>query len=183
MRYRGNSHDLSRTASQLGGGPITVCDYSGFMCDQADTVHQMQYNGMGLYDTGFIVHSKFADVPNPQSLTPPIYLDPMPILGVKYDSQGLGNPLLDVIIINVENPTPFIISSWQPTSSFEFIGNSLEIFQVQFINTIFQMWFTNSSDVKVELSIQGFAYKKIELQPQESALLSYNMVEWTRIIT
>ena len=56
-----------------------VCDYSGIVCMHEDLIKQMEYRGNGLSWTGFMVHKKFADVPNPQNLTPLVYRDPIPI--------------------------------------------------------------------------------------------------------
>jgi hypothetical protein len=56
-----------------------MCDISGFMVRHSDLVKQMEYKGNGLYWTGLWVHKDFADKPNPQGLTPPIYGDPKPV--------------------------------------------------------------------------------------------------------
>lgn len=56
-----------------------VCDYSGMYCMHHDLVKQMQYAGNGLIWTGLLVNKEFADIPNPQMLTPILMPDPIPI--------------------------------------------------------------------------------------------------------
>ena len=55
------------------------CDYSSFPISLKDQVRQMEYDGQGLYYTGFLVHKKFADIPQQQLLKPKVYKDPIPI--------------------------------------------------------------------------------------------------------
>lgn len=66
---------------------IARCDFSGLMVRHADLVRQMAYRGTGLVWTGYMVHPKFSDDPNPQNLTPRIKLDPVPIPSARPDSQ------------------------------------------------------------------------------------------------
>ncbi len=61
--------------------PLAVgrCDYSGFLCRRADLIQQMEYRGENLVPTGFLVHPRFADKPNPQ-MKPWVALgDPYPV--------------------------------------------------------------------------------------------------------
>lgn len=58
---------------------LGVCDYSGFLVRHKDLIRQYEYRGNGVSWTGFWVHPKFADKPNPQNLTPIIRLDPIPL--------------------------------------------------------------------------------------------------------
>lgn len=55
------------------------CDYSTFPIKKTDQVKQMEYDGQGLYFTGFLVHRKFADKPQPQLLKPNTKNDPISI--------------------------------------------------------------------------------------------------------
>lgn len=55
------------------------CDYSGVICMRDDLRPQMEYAGKGLINTGFMVHHRFLDIPNPQNLAPPIKNDPEPV--------------------------------------------------------------------------------------------------------
>ena len=66
---------------------IARCDYSGLMVRHCDLKRQMEYRGTGLVWTGYLVHPKFADVPNPQNLTPLIKLDPVPFNNARPDTQ------------------------------------------------------------------------------------------------
>lgn len=56
-----------------------VCDYTYVMGMREDLIKQMEYRGNGLVWTGFLVHKKFADKPNPQNLKPLIFRDPIPV--------------------------------------------------------------------------------------------------------
>ena len=55
------------------------CDYSGLLVRREDMKWQLQYAGYGTYNTNLLVHPKFIDVPNPQSMAPFIVADPRPI--------------------------------------------------------------------------------------------------------
>jgi len=55
------------------------CDYSGVICMHDDLRFQMEYAGKGLINTGYMVHYRFLDQPNPQNLAPPIKNDPIPV--------------------------------------------------------------------------------------------------------
>ena len=52
------------------------CDQTGFQVLHKDLVPQMDYNGQGLYWTGFLVHKDFVDKPNPQKMATKIFSDP-----------------------------------------------------------------------------------------------------------
>lgn len=64
-----------------------LCDYSGMDVRHMDMVRQMEYRGSGLVWTGFYVNSRFADIPNPQNLSPLIRLDPVPVNNPRPDPQ------------------------------------------------------------------------------------------------
>lgn len=74
-RAHGKYTKMSRTSPR----GIATCDFSGLMTRHADLVRQMEYSGSGLYWTGFMVHPKFSQAPQPQNLAPLIRLDPVPL--------------------------------------------------------------------------------------------------------
>lgn len=55
-------------------------DITGLPVMVPDMVKQMEYGPQGLYWTGFMVHHKDADEPNPQLVPPRLKPDPVPIL-------------------------------------------------------------------------------------------------------
>lgn len=204
-RYRGNSHDLATQMSQLGGRPVSVCDASGFMCNRDDMVSQMAYNGAGLYNTGLVVHKRFADQPNPQALTPFLGVDPVPLTNVVMDVQGLTTPVLSALLFPCGEqvlpdpvhpddpakdflqpvPNPFDVNHWPATFSWIFTdeGNLLAgPFLVRFLNAFFQMNFENRTQQDVSISIQGQACKEELLHPGEARILLWNMVEFQTIV-
>jgi hypothetical protein len=60
--------------------PIAFCDLSGMLCMQTDLIKQMRYQGTGPQWTELYVNPRFADVPNPQDLTPILTADPEPVI-------------------------------------------------------------------------------------------------------
>ena len=60
--------------------PRGQCDLSGMTFPMRDLVPQYEYNGVELYDTGFLVYKGFVDEPNPSILTPPVLGDPRPVI-------------------------------------------------------------------------------------------------------
>jgi len=71
-----------------------VCDISGFRVMHHNLVHQMEYNGEGLYDTGLMVEKRFATRPNPQNMTPYIGPDMKPVPDPRPDFARPPNPSL-----------------------------------------------------------------------------------------
>lgn len=67
------------TSSLENFSPLGMCDQSNFCVPHNEMVHQMEYNGAGLYDTGLLVYRKFADKPNPTNLAPKFFGDPIPV--------------------------------------------------------------------------------------------------------
>lgn len=59
-------------------------DYTGLPVMADDRVKQMEYIGNGLAWTGFMVHYKDADQPNPQKIPPRLRPDPIPISNPRY---------------------------------------------------------------------------------------------------
>lgn len=59
-------------------------DYTGLPVMHPDMVKQMEYIGNGLAWTGFMVHYKDADQPNPQKIPPRLKPDPIPIPNPRY---------------------------------------------------------------------------------------------------
>jgi len=54
-------------------------DITGLPVMQPDMIKQMEYGPQGLYWTGFMVHYKDADEPNPQLVPPRLRPDPVPV--------------------------------------------------------------------------------------------------------
>ena len=59
-------------------------DKTGLPVMHPDMVKQYEYIGNGLAWTGFMVHYKDADQPNPQLIPPRLKVDPIPIPNVRY---------------------------------------------------------------------------------------------------
>lgn len=59
-------------------------DYTGLPVMHPDMIKQMEYIGNGLAWTGFMVHHKDADQPNPQRIPPRLKVDPVPIPNPRY---------------------------------------------------------------------------------------------------
>jgi hypothetical protein len=59
-------------------------DITGLPVMHPDMIKQMEYGPQGLYWTGFMVHFKDADEPNPQLVPPRLKPDPVPILNQRY---------------------------------------------------------------------------------------------------
>lgn len=84
MRVR--NHGKYTNMSRFNPRAIATCDRSGFVVQHSKLVKQMEYNGQGLFWTGYWVYPKFLDKPNPQNLAPRVKLDPKPILNSKPDN-------------------------------------------------------------------------------------------------
>lgn len=72
--------------------PIAFCDLSGMLCMQTDLIKQMRYQGTNLVWTGLYVNPRFADVPNPQDLTPILTADPEPVILARPQGDPLQPP-------------------------------------------------------------------------------------------
>lgn len=59
--------------------PYAQCDGSGMLVMHEDLRWYKEYAGDGLINSGYLVHYRFLDKPNPQNLAPLVYLDPIPI--------------------------------------------------------------------------------------------------------
>lgn len=59
-------------------------DITGLPVMQPDMIKQMEYGLQGLYWTGFMVHFKDADEPNPQLVPPRAKADPVPLLNQRF---------------------------------------------------------------------------------------------------
>lgn len=59
-------------------------DYTGLPIMMPDAIKQMEYIGNGLAWTGFMVHYKDADQPNPQLIPPRLKVDPVPIKNPRF---------------------------------------------------------------------------------------------------
>jgi hypothetical protein len=60
-----------------------VCDRCGFLYNLATLQWQFQFNGVGLYNTRFLVCPTCLDVPQPQLLNPLLPPDPMPVMNAR----------------------------------------------------------------------------------------------------
>lgn len=58
---------------------VKVCDYTGFVFNESDTVKQRDWRGNLLVYTGMIVGERFADKPQEQNRVPLPKNDPYPI--------------------------------------------------------------------------------------------------------
>jgi len=56
-----------------------ICDRTGYLFDRKDLVKQMKWAGNKLVWTGFWVGKPFVDSPNPQSRSPVLGPDPVPV--------------------------------------------------------------------------------------------------------
>jgi len=69
---------------------FAVCDRCGCWYNLADLVPELQYNGTGIYNTGFLVCTRTCqDITNPQQLSPIIPPDPMPVLNPRVEPYFL----------------------------------------------------------------------------------------------
>jgi len=91
---------------------VGLCDYSGALCRRVDMVKQKQYAGQGLIDTGLLINPKYADVPNPQSMTPLFKLDPVPIVNARPDPQTFDQNQSNYLV-DVTGLTNFTIPTYQ----------------------------------------------------------------------
>lgn len=76
-------------------------DITGLPVMVPDMIKQMEYGPQGLYWTGFMVHYKDADEPNPQLVPPRLKPDPVPILNQRF----FYRPELPVVPTNVATVT------------------------------------------------------------------------------
>lgn len=81
-------------------------DITGLPVMQPDMIKQMEYGPQGLYWTGFMVHFKDADQPNPQLVPPRLKPDPVPLINQRF----FYRPQLP------EVPSNFIITSFTDTT-------------------------------------------------------------------
>ncbi len=118
LTYRGKYTKLDRKNPRGLG----VCDYSGLIVRHADLRRQMEYRGRGLVWTGFWVHYKFLDLPNPQKLTPIITMDPVPLKNPRPDPE-LGNIEVPTATIDVSGNENVTLSDEQYNNTIlNFIG-------------------------------------------------------------
>ena len=80
LRYRGRIPYVDPDNPQSWGRDY----YTGLPVMHPDMIKQMEYIGVGLAWTGFMVHFKDADQPNPQKIPPRLKVDPVPIPNPRY---------------------------------------------------------------------------------------------------
>lgn len=140
-KNHGKYTNLSRSSPRA----IATCDYSGLVVQHASLIKQMEYRGQGKVWTGFWVHPKFSDLPNPQNLTPRIKLDPKPIRNARPDSVidaqntlATSVGVLDVPISNTNYTIPS--SDFASNGSFNFTGTltaNVVVYIPNFIKTFY----------------------------------------------
>jgi hypothetical protein len=102
IRYRGRIPVIDIDHPEAWGKD----DITGLPVMHTDMIKQMEYIGNGLAWTGFMVHHKDADQPNPQLIPPRLKPDPLPVDNPRY----LQFPELPTI------PTGLTISGFTSTS-------------------------------------------------------------------
>jgi hypothetical protein len=80
VRYRGRIPVVDPDHPEAWGKD----DITGLPVMHTDMIKQMEYIGNGLAWTGFMVHHKDADQPNPQLIPPRLKPDPLPIDNPRY---------------------------------------------------------------------------------------------------
>ena len=79
-RYRGRIPVIDPDHPEAWGKD----DITGLPVMHTDMVKQMEYIGNGIAWTGFMVHYKDADQPNPQLIPPRLKPDPVPVSNPRY---------------------------------------------------------------------------------------------------
>lgn len=134
---------------------LGVCDYSGFIVRHADLRRQMEYRGRGLVWTGFWVHYKFLDLPNPQNLTPIITMDPVPLKNPRPDPE-LGNITVPTANIDVSGNDNITLSDDQYDNTIlNFIG-TLTGNIIVYVPALYNQFYANnltSGDFTLSLAI------------------------------
>lgn len=103
------------------------------MVAHRDLIKQMEYCGSGLRWTGFYVHHKFADQPNPQNLVPYIRLDPVPLPNARPNPQIAGVPTFELDISMDGLSTLLLTANQTIASPLVFYGTpSSDPFYIQF---------------------------------------------------
>jgi len=144
VRNHGKYTNMRKNAPRA----IARCDTSGFMVEHASLQKQYQYAGTGLVFTGYYVHPKFLDKPNPQNLTPRIKLDPVPTRNARpdniIDAQYTLATSVGVLTIDVSPSVNVTLTRDQfvNNGSFNFIG-TLTADIIVYVPNIFQQFYAN----------------------------------------
>lgn len=152
---------------------IARCDYSGLMVQHARMKQQLAYRGRGLVKTGFLVNPKFWDQPNPQDLTPLIYIDPRPLINPRPDVliDAQTQPTVTYIDVSAGNVT---LTVDQFTNySFSFFGDLVAdttVF-VPGAQNVFYAANNTEGDFKLYIQIIDVSSSKIEIPQGESPLV------------
>jgi hypothetical protein len=139
---------------------IARCDYSGFMVQHAALIRQMEYRGQGLVFTGYYVHPKFADTPQPQNLTPRIKLDPVPIRNARpdniIDAQNTLATSVGVLTIDVSPSVNVTLTTDQFSNngSFNFTGTLTNNIVIYVPNLMKQFYANKLTTGPFNLSMQ-----------------------------
>lgn len=138
---------------------IGRCDYSGLMVRHSDLRKQMEYRGRGLVWTGYLVHSKFLDTPNPQNLIPLIKLDPVPIPDARpdnqVDAQTTEATSVGVLTLDVGGNVDITLTETQfDNGAFNFVGELTGNITIFVPNTYNQFYANNLTTGAFTLSMQ-----------------------------
>lgn len=106
--YRGRIPEIDPDCPQSWGKD----DITGLPVMHRDMVKQMEYIGNGLAWTGFMVHYKDADQPNPQLIPPRLKVDPVPIDNPRY-LQFPELPTIPTGLSIVSTTSSTIVVSWE----------------------------------------------------------------------
>lgn len=168
---------------------IARCDMSGLMVQHASLIRQMEYRGTGLVFTGFYVHPKFADTPNPQNLTPRIKLDPPPIRNPRpdniIDAQNTLATSVGVLTIDVSPSVDFnmTVDQFSNYGSFNFTG-TLTADIIIYVPNLMKQFYANkltSGAFTLSMQIIGNASQPLTIPQASSTTLLGPLVSNTLI--
>lgn len=89
---------------------FAVCDRCGGWRNLVNLIPEVQYNGTGLYNTGFLVCQRCLDIPQPQLLSPIIPPDPMPVLNPRVEPYFLD----EVDVLTSDGSAEFVTEEGGP---------------------------------------------------------------------
>jgi len=157
---------------------IARCDYSGLMVQHALLKDQMAYRGQGLVKTGYKVHPKFYDQPNPQDLTPLIKPDPTPLINPRPDSQiDVIQPSFLILDVSGDMDVTLTVDQFE-NNNFLFNGILTGNVVISLPATFNEFFVLNATTGLFTLSVQiinNYA-SRIELINQQKMLISNDSV-------
>jgi hypothetical protein len=149
--------------------PLARCDYSGLMCRHDEMVKQMEYNATGLYWTGYMVNPRFADLPQPHHLMPPVKIDPEPVMLARPGPLIVVDEI-ELTTIDVSGNTNVVLTSEQfAYNNFIFEGILTGNVIVFLPNVFNEFSATNNTtgDFNLSVQIQNLSYPNITLPENE----------------